>query len=164
MKVFTEKRLNIIIACQNKKNALEIGFNSGFSALLILLANPTIKLTCVDIGIHKYTIPCYKQIKNDFGDRIQLLIGDSRQVVPSIIDTFDFIHIDGGHAVDVAESDIINTNKLLKEKSYIVMDDVNMNDTNCSLTNLWKHYVNIYGYKKTELPLHKNYHHDVRLN
>lgn len=130
------------------------------------MSNPTIKLTCVDIGIHKYVIPCYKQLKNDFGDRIQLLIGDSRQVVPTIIDTFDFIHIDGCHELDVAECDMINTNKLLKENSHIVMDDVNMNYTNHSLTNLWKRYINIYGYKEPNLPLYKplynNDHHDVR--
>jgi predicted O-methyltransferase YrrM len=107
--IFLPKRQNIILASQNSKNALEIGFNSGFSALLILIANPTIKLTCVDIGHHRYTIPCFQQLKKDFGDRIELLIGDSREVVPTINDTFDLVHIDGGHSLNVAEKDITNT-------------------------------------------------------
>ena len=51
--MFIEKRRNVVISCQDKINALEIGFNADFSALLILLSNPNIKLTCVDINFHK---------------------------------------------------------------------------------------------------------------
>jgi hypothetical protein len=160
--LFLPKRKNIIVSCQNKTNALEIGFNSGYSAVLILLSNPKIKLTCVDIGWHKYTIPCYQQIKQDFGDRIQLLIGDSRNVVPNINDKFDLIHIDGGHSLDIAESDIVNTNRLLMDNAVIIMDDVNINDNDHTLANLWIKYVNIYGYKEPSFEIYKNNHNDVR--
>jgi len=160
--IFLPKRKSVISSCQNKHKALEIGFNSGFSAVLILLSNPDIKLTCVDIGWHKYVIPCYEQIKKDFGDRIQLLIGDSRNIVPIIHDKFDLVHIDGGHSLDIAECDIINTNKLLMNNAVIIMDDVNINDTNHSLANLWLHYVSKFGYKEPSFEIYKNDYNDVR--
>lgn len=160
---FIEKRRNVVISCQNKINALEIGFNSGFSALLILLSNPNIKLTCVDINLHNYVIPCFNQLKKDFGDRIRLLIGDSCSVVPSIVDKFDLVHIDGGHSVNVAECDIINTYKLLMNNAVIIMDDVDIYDNNQSLANLWKHYVNIFSYKEPTFDLFISRHHDVRV-
>jgi hypothetical protein len=162
--IFLPKRKNVIIACENRKKALEIGFNSGYSAVLILLSNPEIKLTCVDIAWHRYTIPCYEQIKMDFGDRIQLLVGDSRYVVPSIIDKFDLVHIDGGHTLDIAECDITNTNKLLMNDAVIIMDDVNINDSNHTLANLWIRLSNIYGYKEPSFEIYKNDHQDIRVN
>jgi predicted O-methyltransferase YrrM len=160
--IFLPKRQNIILASQNSKNALEIGFNSGFSALLILIANPTIKLTCVDIGHHRYTIPCFQQLKKDFGDRIELLIGDSREVVPTINDTFDLVHIDGGHSLNVAEKDITNTYNLLNNNAIIVMDDVNINDNRHTLANLWNKYVQIYNYTEPNFFIYRNDHQDVK--
>lgn len=160
---FLPKRKNIIVSCQNRKKALEIGFNSGYSAVLILLSNPTIKLTCVDIAFHRYTIPCYEKLKQDFGDRIELLIGDSRNVVPNIIDKFDFVHIDGCHHLDVAECDIINTNKLLMDNAVIIMDDVNINNNKCTLTQLWNSYTHQFGYKEPPFEIYKNNYADVRV-
>jgi len=160
--IFLPKRKNVIVSCQNKTKALEIGFNSGFSAVLILLSNRDIKLTCVDIGWHSYVIPCYEQIKKDFGDRIELLVGDSRIVVPTINDSFDLVHIDGGHSEDIAESDILHTNKLLMKNAVIIMDDVNMNDDNHVLAKLWKKYIQLYNYKEVSFEIFKNDHNDVR--
>ncbi len=160
--VFLPKRKNIAIVCKNREKALEIGFNSGFSALLILLSNPTIKLTCVDIAIHRYTIPCFEQLKKDFGDRIELYVGDSRVVVPGINDKFDVVHIDGGHVIQVAEHDIINTNRLLNNNAIIVMDDVNINDNNHGLSNLWNKYVYIYHYTDPNFFIYRNDHQDVK--
>ena len=154
--LFLPKRKNVIIACQNRKKALEIGFNSGYSAVLILLSNPQIQLTCVDIAWHRYTIPCYKQLKQDFGDRIQLLVGDSRVVVPTIVDEFDLVHIDGGHTLEIAERDIVNTNKLLMKDATIIMDDVNVYDVKHTLANLWLQLSTHFGYKNPSFALYQN--------
>lgn len=160
--IFLPKRKNVIVSCKNKSKALEIGFNSGYSAVLILFSNPDIKLTCVDIGWHKYMIPCFEQIKRDFGDRIQLLVGDSRFVLPNIYDKFDLIHIDGGHGLDIAEADIINTHNKLLNNSVIIMDDVNINDSKHTLAKLWLNYVHKFGYKEPSFEIYKNDHSDVR--
>lgn len=59
---FLNKTKNIcnLVLNPNIKNVMEIGFNSGFSTLLMLLSNSNINITCFDLGKHKYTIPCYE--------------------------------------------------------------------------------------------------------
>ena len=57
--VFLNKSKNIsnLVLNKNIKNVMEIGFNSGFSTLLMLISNPNIHISCFDLGEHKYTIP-----------------------------------------------------------------------------------------------------------
>ena len=105
------------------KNVLEIGFNSGFSALLILLSNPNIKLTCVDIGFHKYTIPCFLKIKELFPNRINLIINDSTIALQLLNEKFDLIHIDGCHLTSIAENDIVNSYNLSHNNTILLFDD-----------------------------------------
>uniref|UniRef100_A0A6C0IA90 Methyltransferase n=1 Tax=viral metagenome TaxID=1070528 RepID=A0A6C0IA90_9ZZZZ len=142
------KQQNIILCAANPniKKVLEIGFNSGFSTLLMLLSNPNIYVTCVDINIHPYTVPCYNIIKQYFGDRINLLIGDSTVVVPTIKDTFDLIHIDGAHHPLIAERDIVNSIRLCNNNCVLIMDDTDMFELN----TLWNHY--IFTYNLTDYP------------
>ena len=68
---------------------MEIGFNSGFSTLLMLISNPNIHITCYDLGEHKYTIPCYQKLREIFKDRINIIIEDSRETLPSDNDIYD---------------------------------------------------------------------------
>ena len=146
-KKFTNKIQNIINVSSTKNNILEIGFNSGFSSLLMLISNPKCNITCVDIGVHKYTIPCYNQIKKDFGERINLIVGDSLEVVPTLIDKFDLIHIDGCHHVKFAEKDIINTMPLLLPDGIVIFDDFNFP----RLNKLFNKYIEIYNLKDIEM-------------
>ena len=156
---YLPKRRNVTLTCQNRKNGLEIGFNAGYSAVLILLANPDIQLTCVDIASHRYTIPCYQQIKKDFGDRINLLVGDSQVVVPTITDKFDFIHIDGCHITEVAENDIKNTNKLIMDNTTIIMDDTNVSE----LADLWNRLANQFNYNEPSFKIYPTDLHNIRV-
>jgi len=81
--LFIDKVKNIsnLVLNKNIKNVMEIGFNSGFSTLLMLISNPNIKITCYDLGEHKYTIPCYELLKEIFKDRINIIIGDSTKTL-----------------------------------------------------------------------------------
>lgn len=101
-------------------------------------------------------------MKKDFGDRIELLVGDSRIVVPGINDKFDFVHIDGGHGLAVAQDDIINTNRLLTDNAIIVMDDVNINNKSDTLANLWNNYVHVYHYTVPKFFVYRNDYQDVK--
>ena len=62
--VFLDKAKNLSNLVLNKtiKNVLEIGFNSGFSTLLMLLTNPNINITCCDLGEHSYALPCFDRL------------------------------------------------------------------------------------------------------
>jgi predicted O-methyltransferase YrrM len=140
---YFDKQVNFILASQksNVTDILEIGFNAGFSAILMLFSNSTINITCVDICEHKYTQLCYDKIKEVFGERINLINGSSTIILPTLLGKkYDLIHIDGCHLVNIAEQDIINSLKLCKSGSILIMDDTNDD----YLNNLWKKYINKY--------------------
>jgi predicted O-methyltransferase YrrM len=141
---FFDKQVNFILAAkkENVKNILEIGFNAGFSTLLMLLSNENIKITCVDICIHSYTKQCFDKLKEIFGNRIELIPGSSTEILPTLLgNTYDLIHIDGCHLVNIAEQDIVNSLKLCKSGTILIMDDTQDND----LYNLWINYSKLYN-------------------
>lgn len=110
----------------HKPRVLEIGFNSGFSALLMLMASPDIVMTCVDIASHAYTVPCFQYVARRFPGRIQLIVGDSTKVLPQLMARYaryDLIHIDGCHQPEIATLDVIHSASLGAPGCTYVMDD-----------------------------------------
>jgi len=131
---------------------LDIGFNAGFSTLLMLNSNPHVKITCVDICEHEYVIPCYNKIKEDYGDRVKLVVGDSRHVLKQMTTKFDLIHIDGGHGEEVCENDIQEAYRMSKTGTIIIMDDVEIPSVN----EIWKKYVKEYDMTPYNESIHEN--------
>jgi predicted O-methyltransferase YrrM len=158
--VFLNKTKNIgnLVLNKNIKHVMEIGFNSGFSALLMLLTNSNIHITCFDLGEHKYAIPCYKKLKETFGERINIVIGDSTQTLQNNKDVYDLIHIDGGHSTEVANSDIINSFRLSKKGTIIIMDDYDFPN----LHKLWDSYINKYFLQSLNINVYHSPHHDIK--
>ncbi len=162
---FILKVKNICNLLLNKqiKNVCEIGFNSGFSTLLMLICNSNVKIKCFDLGEHSYTIPCYQAIKEIYGDRVELIIGDSTKTLPIYVsqfgyDKFDLIHIDGGHETEVATSDIQHSLKLSRYGTILIMDDYDFEN----LKILWDKYINEYNLKKIVINEYNSPHHDIR--
>jgi predicted O-methyltransferase YrrM len=124
----------------------------------MLLSNPSIRITCFDLGEHKYTLPCYEKLKETFGDRISLVIGDSRLSLHNVNEVYDVIHIDGGHSIDVASSDIIHSYQLSKQGTLLIMDDYDFPD----LHKLWDFYVNLYRLKPIQITSYPSPHHDIK--
>jgi predicted O-methyltransferase YrrM len=158
--VFLNKSKNIsnLVLNKNIKNVMEIGFNSGFSTLLMLLTNPNMHITCFDLGEHRYTIPCYEKLKETFGERINIIIGDSTQTLKNDTTIYDLIHIDGGHAINVADSDIINSYRLSKTGTILIMDDYDFPH----LHHLWDHYIIKYNLKPLNINVYNSPHHDIK--
>ena len=158
--VFENKTKNIsnLVLNKNIKNVMEIGFNSGFSTLLMLLTNPSMHITCFDLGYHRYTLPCYNKLKETFGDRINIILGDSTVTLPKINDFYDLIHIDGGHETFVAESDITNSYRLSKNGTILIMDDYDYHP----LHQLWDNYIDKYKIKPLNISLYDSPHHDIK--
>jgi predicted O-methyltransferase YrrM len=153
------KNISNLVLNKNVKSVMEIGFNSGFSSLLMLLSNPNIKINCFDLGEHSYTLPCFIKLRETFGNRISLAVGDSTKTLPYHIDeTYDLIHIDGGHATEVAESDIFNSYKLSKDKTVLIMDDYDFHN----LHELWDRYIIKYSLKPLNINVYNSPHHDVK--
>jgi len=108
---------------------LEIGFNAGFSALLFLLAHPKTKITCIDIGFHRYTYACYEKLRETFGeDRIAFLLGDSVEILPHIHDydpKYDLFYVDGSHSPETLSSDLFHVGRLMRENAIVIMNNTN---------------------------------------
>lgn len=122
---FFPKRAALAMFAMSHDNIVEIGFNSGFSALLMLTANPNLKLTSVDICEHKYTKPCFEYLSSVFPGRITLVEGDSTKVLVDALQdktTTGYI-IDGGHGLDVAETDLRNVIQHANPGSVLCFDD-----------------------------------------
>lgn len=159
---FLEKQKNISLCginLQPNTEILEIGFNSGFSALLFLLSShPSVKITCIDINCHKYTIPCFNVIKKMFGDRIEIIIGSSVNILPHLEKKYDLIHIDGCHLSNIAELDIKNSLSLIKNNGIIIMDDIDFND----LGILWNNYIKSYNLIDVDFKIHNCKFHSIK--
>jgi precorrin-6B methylase 2 len=159
---FLSKQRNISLCGINlKQNSeiLEIGFNSGFSALLLLLSShPSVKITCVDINYHPYTIPCFNIIKELFPDRIEILLGSSVDVLPKLTKKYDLIHIDGCHLTEIAEIDIKNSLSLINNNGIMIMDDIDYKDLNI----IWNKYVDNYNLIDVDFEIHNCKFHSIK--
>jgi lipopolysaccharide biosynthesis glycosyltransferase len=158
--IFINKVKNIsnVLLNKNIKNVMEIGFNSGFSALLMLVTNPNIKITCYDLGEHKYTIPCYEILKQLFQDRINIIIGDSTKTLYNDINKYDLIHIDGGHTTEIVTNDIKNSYCLSKKGTILIMNDYDFDNIHI----LWNYYKNEYNLKSLNIHINATKYHDIK--
>ena len=158
---FIEKAKNIsnLARGPNIKNILEIGFNAGFSALLILISNPNIHLTCMDIAEHKYTMPCYNVLKEMFGQRITFIKGDTLKTLPTVTDSFDLIHIDGGHSDELVINDIQHSYRIAHDKTILLMDDYEFPN----IRELWHKYIAEYKLHGISAFFFATDNHDARL-
>lgn len=112
----------------NIVNVLEIGFNAGHSAEILLKNNPSLRLISFDLGEHNYVGTAKEYIDNTYPNRHTLILGDSTVSIPKYISenpnvVFDLIFIDGGHDYHVAKSDLENCKSLAHKDTIVVIDD-----------------------------------------
>ena len=121
-------RQNIFKICKGSRNIIEVGFNGGHSCALYFHANSKIRVVSFDICLHRYTekVAAYLKSRND----ITLVKGDSRVEIPryNTGETFDVIHIDGGHGTECATADLMNCAKFAHKDSLLIFDDSNFDD------------------------------------
>lgn len=131
------KRRNLARAAKGAHRICEIGFNAGHSALILLLASPTTAThVFFDLGEHAYTEPCADYLKSIIPNKSsQLILGDSRitmprwiQANPAALGTFDLVHVDGGHTIECATSDLLCAYLLTKVGGIIIVDDINSSE------------------------------------
>ena len=122
------------------KKICEIGFNAGHSSLLFLLGRDlsNLEFTIFDINRHSYTQPCFEYIKSNFSHiNFEFIPGDSIIEIPKWINTnsnahntYDIIHIDGGHSEECINNDFKNAVKLVKKGGIIIIDDTDSKHIN----------------------------------
>jgi predicted O-methyltransferase YrrM len=113
---------------QNKKRVLEIGFNAGHSSELFLRSNPDCHVTAFDLNEHESVRVSKYYLDLVYVNRHRLYLGDSRISLPAFLkespEPFDLIFIDGGHDLDIAQSDLFYCSKLAHKDTIVIMDDV----------------------------------------
>jgi predicted O-methyltransferase YrrM len=126
-----DKIKNLQYLCKNKKKIVEIGVNACHSLLLMLLINPEAEYLLFDLNCHKYTEPAFNYIKSQFpSTKINIIFGDSTKTMHKFIvdnqtelHSYDLIHIDGGHTIDIVSSDYNNSKQLSVNNGIVVFDD-----------------------------------------
>lgn len=83
-------------AVKSATNVLEIGTYMGHSLFIMLLSNPRLKITCIDIS-DIYTLPAINILNKYFNNAITFIHSDSLSALQKLEDKFDFFHVDGEH-------------------------------------------------------------------
>ena len=130
---FIFKQYNLYYLGIKAENIIEIGFNAGHSALLMLLGNTTSKIIIFDICEHSYTRDCFSYLDEQFPNRLELIVGNSLETIPAYYNQYsnkiyDLIHIDGFHIPDHVRKDFNNVRKLAVHNGIVILDDDNLQD------------------------------------
>ena len=113
-------------AVKDVKNVLEIGTYMGHSLLIMLLSNPNLKITCIDIS-DKYASKAVNILNKYFNNAITFIHSDSLIALPKLSNNFDFFHIDGCHTDDIITQEfkhILRLNNSSNNILKIIFDDL----------------------------------------
>ena len=117
------KQETLFNAGKEAKTALEVGVYLGHSLLILLLSNPTLKITCIDNDA-RYSPKVVDYLNTQFGNRITLLIGNALDVLPMLPPTsYDLIHVDADHEVPAVTQQFAMCKVLAKPSATVVFDD-----------------------------------------
>lgn len=138
-----EKIKNLQHLVRDKKKIIEIGVNGCHSLIIMLLENPHAEYLLFDLGNHRYTRPVFDYVKCAFPNtKINIIYGNSVNTMSNYIsqnnselDTYDLIHLDGGHTPDIFTHDYDNSKKLLSQDGVVIFDDYNYTDIKTFIDN-----------------------------
>ena len=132
------------------KNILEIGFNAGHSAMVMLNSTPdSCNFYTFTLDNHAYSQPCFDIIKSVYPKRnMQITFGDSQYIVPEFLETFneelDLVFIDGAHSEHWPHTDAKNTHHHLKVGGIMIFDDINIGAVGKGKNKFLKEFPNQY--------------------
>ena len=122
------------------KTICEIGFNTGHSALLWLIANPNATIVEFDLFVHPYSTLGENFIRSNLAlnsSRLSIHKGDSKIVVKDFYERnpnfkCDLLSVDGSHDYADAVEDVSNMMKLANpEWNALLIDDTNCHASYC---------------------------------
>lgn len=117
------KRENLARLASEAEHILEVGFLSGHSSLLMLLASPRSRLTIIDPCEFTFTRPCADYLSGMFPGRIDFIEGYSTEVLPRINpSSFNLVHLDGGKGKTIAQ-DLDFLKALVRPDHVVCVDD-----------------------------------------
>ena len=102
-------------------SVLEIGTAIGYSAIMMALANPNLKITTIERDRDRY-LEAIKNIKKlELEDRITLIFNDALEV--NIEDKFDLVFIDAAKGQNIKFFEKFSNN--LNDEGFIITDNMN---------------------------------------
>ena len=102
------------------KSVLEIGTAIGYSAIMMCLCNPALKVTSIERDEKRY-LEAIKNIKKfNLENRITLIFNDALNV--KIEDKFDLVFIDAAKAQNIKFFELFERN--LNDTGYIITDNM----------------------------------------
>ena len=112
--------LTTFILKNQPKNILEIGTAIGYSAIMMALCNPNIRITTIERDEKRY-LEAIKNIKKlNLEDRITLIFKDALNV--KLDDTYDLIFIDAAKSQNIKFFERFEKN--LDKLGYIITDNM----------------------------------------
>ena len=121
---FYDKQLLLFNKVAGKKNVLEIGTYMGHSILIMLVANPKLNITTIDVN-DKFARPATEYLKSQFPDsNIKFIHNESLKAIAEVKEKFDFFHIDGDHKNKTVTKEFNKCKKIcLTNQLEIIFDD-----------------------------------------
>lgn len=117
------KQEALYVAAMKAKSALEIGVYLGHSLLIMLLANPELRITCIDNEV-QFSGPAVAYLNKHFGDRVTFICGDAVAEVNKLpADAFDLVHIDADHYDAAVNAQFRASVRVAQKGAAVVFDD-----------------------------------------
>lgn len=102
---------------------LEVGVYVGHSLLILLLSNPTLRITCIDCD-KRYSPLVVDYLNQHFGDRVDFILGDAVEAMKRLpAGTFDVVHIDADHVIPAVTAQFAEARRLARAGATVVFDD-----------------------------------------
>lgn len=122
--MYDKQKLIYEVAKENN-SVLEIGTYVGHSLLLMLLANPKMRVTCIDIS-DEYAGPSTTYLQKAFPESsIEFIHKSSLDALPTISKKYDMFHIDGTHKNKIITTEFYQClEKRSSDITTVVFDDV----------------------------------------
>jgi predicted O-methyltransferase YrrM len=120
-----EKQKLLFELCKTTNKVLEIGNYMGHSILIMLLANPKIHITAIDID-DLFARPSLIYLQKQFPkSKINFIKNNSTKVISNLKEKFDLFHIDGAHEHEVISKEFLSLINLRKKNKFkVLFDDV----------------------------------------
>lgn len=129
------KRRNLFIVAQNSSHVFEIGVNGGHSLLLMLMANPDLKVVGVDLcervqkqwaPVEVYVEVAGKWLEINFPGRVKFIKGHSlvetpRYAIENPKRHIDAVHLDGAKVTHFRE--LCGIRPVLTPDAFVIHDD-----------------------------------------
>jgi O-methyltransferase len=123
MPQLSKKQQELFNVGKTSTRVLEVGVYLGHSLLILLLSNPTLRITCID-NDPAFSPGAVEYLNKHFGDRITFYLGTAEEVLArEDIGTFDCIHIDADHNEAAVERQFRLTQKFARPNAFYVFDD-----------------------------------------